>query len=231
MPFFDVATAEYWDALNNRPRLLSSRGQRGIGYIVGVSGNTELDGNSEWLVGDIALYVLDYWVRIETNSPLYPLVSVPMLQKALKAYGVWQTIEDAIITYNWYDPVVVEWQYGRNAPIGGLLYILIQNTLGYSTALMLTVWRLAYQFQQGQGSTTLIPKSYVMRSLSTPNLQTVNDYIMNNFTSDNETSLEWFDTQALISYPGLSARAIATALGWSPTQMQLLWAAAYLLTS
>jgi hypothetical protein len=50
-----------WDALNNVPILTSGVGTNGAYYIVNVAGNTNLDGVTDWQVGDWAIFV--------TNSP------------------------------------------------------------------------------------------------------------------------------------------------------------------
>lgn len=230
MPFFDVATAEYWDALNNRPKLVSSRGQRGLGYIVGTAGFTELDGHNTWDVNDIAVFGLDRWLRIAVGdgSP-----SVQRLQDALRAYGVWQDVMDlAIIPRQWNDPVVLEWQFGYRAPYFGILYNAISIALGWNIFQMTALWILAGNLTNNTVGAYLVPKAHVMRLLSSAELQTVKDYVMNNFEFDTEESIMTFNAEpSLISYPSVTATAWQTALGYSAGQMTALWAAALVLAS
>ncbi len=59
-----VAVVGPWNANTNSPTLVSSAGTSGETYIVSVSGNTNLNGNSTWLVGDLALFSDNAWNRI-----------------------------------------------------------------------------------------------------------------------------------------------------------------------
>jgi hypothetical protein len=59
-----------WDANANVPFLQSEIGIPGEYYIVSVPGNTNLDGNTGWLVGDWAIFVLDSpneWQKINNS--------------------------------------------------------------------------------------------------------------------------------------------------------------------
>ena len=59
-----------WDANANVPFLQSGVGIPGEYYIVSVPGNTNLDGNTGWLVGDWAIFVLDSpdnWQKINNS--------------------------------------------------------------------------------------------------------------------------------------------------------------------
>jgi hypothetical protein len=59
-----------WDANANVPFLQSGVGIPGEYYIVSVPGNTNLDGNTGWLVGDWAIFVLDSpdkWEKINNS--------------------------------------------------------------------------------------------------------------------------------------------------------------------
>ena len=58
-----------WDALTNTPTLVSSTGTNGFYYIVSVAGTTNLDGITDWQVGDWAIFNGTIWQKIDqTNS-------------------------------------------------------------------------------------------------------------------------------------------------------------------
>jgi hypothetical protein len=57
-----------WDASTNSPTLASGVGVSGTFYKVSVAGTTNLDGNSTWDVGDIALFADTTWVRIPAQA-------------------------------------------------------------------------------------------------------------------------------------------------------------------
>lgn len=54
-----------WDAATNTPALTSSVGQRGAYYIVSQAGSTDLDGITDWDVGDWAIFNGTVWQRID----------------------------------------------------------------------------------------------------------------------------------------------------------------------
>jgi hypothetical protein len=64
-----------WDASSNSPFLQSGVGTSGEYYIVGVAGNTDLDGITDWNIGDWAIFSnTGVWQKIdnsESNSLLY----------------------------------------------------------------------------------------------------------------------------------------------------------------
>ena len=63
-----------WDALNNTPTLASGTGTTGHFYIVATDGSTNLDGITDWKVGDWAVFVeqgvTDQWEKIDNSSVL-----------------------------------------------------------------------------------------------------------------------------------------------------------------
>lgn len=63
-----------WDASTNTPTLASGTGTTGHFYIVSVAGNTNLDGITDWAVGDWAVFVeqgaTDQWEKIDNSSVL-----------------------------------------------------------------------------------------------------------------------------------------------------------------
>ena len=57
-----------WDASSNTPTLTSSVGVNGSYYIVSVAGNTNLNGITNWGVGDWAVFNGSVWERLEGGS-------------------------------------------------------------------------------------------------------------------------------------------------------------------
>ena len=61
-----------WNASTNTPTLASGTGTTGEFYIVSVAGATNLDGITDWLVGDWAIFVevgvTDTWQKIDNTS-------------------------------------------------------------------------------------------------------------------------------------------------------------------
>ena len=63
-----------WNASTNTPTLVSGTGTNGDFYIVSVSGSTDLNGITDWKVGDWAVFVesgaTDTWQKIDNSSEL-----------------------------------------------------------------------------------------------------------------------------------------------------------------
>jgi hypothetical protein len=59
-----------WDANANSPALASSVGTKGDYYVVGTAGSTNLNGISNWGVGDWAAYNGSVWQRVEGGANL-----------------------------------------------------------------------------------------------------------------------------------------------------------------
>jgi len=57
-----------WDALTNTPTLVSSVGTDGYYYIVDVAGNTNLNGITNWHVGDWAIFHDSTWQKIDNTD-------------------------------------------------------------------------------------------------------------------------------------------------------------------
>jgi hypothetical protein len=62
-----------WDANQNIPQLVSGIGQPGDEYIVSVGATRALDGNTQWLVNDIVIFIArqsgqGFWLRIPAVS-------------------------------------------------------------------------------------------------------------------------------------------------------------------
>ncbi len=59
-----------WDANANSPSLTSSVGTKGDYYVVGTAGSTNLNGISNWGVGDLATFNGSVWQRVEGGADL-----------------------------------------------------------------------------------------------------------------------------------------------------------------
>ena len=57
-----------WDASTNTPTLTSSVGTKGYYYVVNVAGSTNLNGITDWLVGDWAVYNGTVWQKIDNTD-------------------------------------------------------------------------------------------------------------------------------------------------------------------
>jgi hypothetical protein len=57
-----------WDASTNSPTLTSSVGTKGYYYVVSVAGNTNLNGITDWLVGDWAVYNGSIWQKVDNTE-------------------------------------------------------------------------------------------------------------------------------------------------------------------
>ena len=57
-----------WDASTNNPTLTSSVGTKGYYYVVSVAGNTNLNGITDWLVGDWAVYNGTVWQKVDNTE-------------------------------------------------------------------------------------------------------------------------------------------------------------------
>ena len=57
-----------WDASTNTPTLTSSVGTKGYYYVVSVAGSTNLNGITDWLVGDWAVYNGSIWQKVDNTD-------------------------------------------------------------------------------------------------------------------------------------------------------------------
>jgi len=57
-----------WDASSNTPTLTSSIGNKGDYYYVSVAGSTNLNGITDWQVGDLALFNGTIWQKIDNTD-------------------------------------------------------------------------------------------------------------------------------------------------------------------
>jgi hypothetical protein len=59
-----------WDAAANNPALTSSVGVQGHYYVVSVAGITDLDGITDWQVGDWAIFNGTVWEKVDNTEPV-----------------------------------------------------------------------------------------------------------------------------------------------------------------
>ncbi len=57
-----------WDAFNNSPTLTSSVGVNGYYYVVSVAGSTNLNGITDWQIGDWAIFNGTVWQKIDQTN-------------------------------------------------------------------------------------------------------------------------------------------------------------------
>lgn len=89
-----------WDASTNTPALTSGQGVSGHFYIVSVAGNTNLDGNNDWHIGDWAVFFdaggggTAAWQKIDNTSVLTG-------NGTANTFAMWtatETLNDSILT-------------------------------------------------------------------------------------------------------------------------------------
>ncbi|MFY7885674.1 MAG: hypothetical protein ACOVOV_12630 [Dolichospermum sp.] len=59
-----------WDANTNTPTLTSSVGNEGHFYIVSVAGTTNLNGITDWQIGDWAIFTNGVWLKIDNSDTI-----------------------------------------------------------------------------------------------------------------------------------------------------------------
>jgi hypothetical protein len=57
-----------WNASTNTPTLTSSVGTKGYYYVVDVSGNTNLNGITDWVIGDWAIFNGSIWQKVDNTD-------------------------------------------------------------------------------------------------------------------------------------------------------------------
>jgi sugar lactone lactonase YvrE len=57
-----------WNASTNTPTLVSSTGTKGYYYVVDVAGTTNLDGITDWQIGDWAIYNGTVWQKVDNTD-------------------------------------------------------------------------------------------------------------------------------------------------------------------
>ena len=92
-----------WNAATNTPTLTSGSGTTGNFYIVSTSGSTNLDGVTDWVTGDWAVFIeqggTDAWEKIDNSSVLDGAGTGNKLTK-WSGSGTSNTLTDSIVTDN-----------------------------------------------------------------------------------------------------------------------------------
>jgi len=60
-----------WDAATNNPTLTSGVGTKGEYYVVSVAGSTNLDGITDWQIGDWAIFNGTVWQKVDNSEVVY----------------------------------------------------------------------------------------------------------------------------------------------------------------
>ncbi len=60
-----------WDAAANNPALASSVGTKGDYYVVSVSGSTNLNGITDWVVSDWCVFNGSVWQKVDNSEVIY----------------------------------------------------------------------------------------------------------------------------------------------------------------
>jgi hypothetical protein len=60
-----------WDALTNNPTLTSGVGTKGYYYVVSTAGTTNLDGITDWQIGDWAVFNGTIWQKVDNSEVVY----------------------------------------------------------------------------------------------------------------------------------------------------------------
>jgi hypothetical protein len=60
-----------WDAATNNPTLTSSVGTKGDYYVVSVSGSTNLNGITDWVVSDWCVFNGSVWQKVDNSEVIY----------------------------------------------------------------------------------------------------------------------------------------------------------------
>ena len=58
-----------WNANTNTPTLTSSVGVQGYYYVVNVAGTTNLNGITDWQIGDWAIFNGSVWEKVDNSEP------------------------------------------------------------------------------------------------------------------------------------------------------------------
>jgi hypothetical protein len=65
-----------WNASTNTPTLTSSVGTKGYYYVVDVAGSTNLNGITDWQVGDWAIFNGTVWQKVDNTDAVTSVYSI-----------------------------------------------------------------------------------------------------------------------------------------------------------
>lgn len=121
-----------WNALTNVPLLASGVGTSGEYYIVSVAGTTNLDGITDWLIGDWAIFNGTAWQKIDNSGISYQgnwdaLTNTPTLTSSVGFDGHFYIVNVAGSTNL---NGITSWLVGDWAIFTGGVWLKLDNTSG-----------------------------------------------------------------------------------------------------
>lgn len=121
-----------WNASTNSPLLASGVGTSGDYYVVSVAGTTNLDGITDWLIGDWAIFNGTAWQKIDNSGISYQgtwdaLTNNPFLQSSIGFDGHFYIVSVAGSTNL---NGITTWNVGDWAIFTGGVWLKINNTSG-----------------------------------------------------------------------------------------------------
>jgi len=155
-----------WNAATNTPTLTSGSGTTGHFYIVSTPGSTNLDGVTDWVTGDWAVFIeqggTDAWEKID-NSSVLDGAGTGQTLPLWSGSGTSNTLTDSIITQNTAgtnvgigvtDPQAkLEVKGSSASPADGNEVISVTNTTGGSKLLLGVAENQYGWIQSAEGST------------------------------------------------------------------------------
>lgn len=126
-----------WDADTNTPDIGGSSPHNGYLWIVSIAGNTVLDGISNWLIGDYALYSNGNWYKLANKSFGWGLTGNDGTNPSINYVGTSDQIDFSLRTNQ---QEVLRLYYGKGAYLSGSLtidtnLIMLGNITGSNTKL------------------------------------------------------------------------------------------------
>ena len=140
-----------WDANTNTPNLQSGLGFTGEYYIVSVAGNTTLDGNTNWQVGDWAVFngATNLWEKIDGSGSYGTTLRIQNDSSGNVEYNITMSnvssglidtefVDNGVVTFNPSDNYLKTPNLQLTIPNGGENYIRFRNQSGVDKALINT---------------------------------------------------------------------------------------------
>jgi hypothetical protein len=131
LPSSIVGAVKYqgtWDANANNPALASGVGTQGHYYVVSVNGNTNLDGISDWVVGDWAIYNGTVWEKVDNTCLVTSVFHTLVWSMAEGAPVVAGTYKAPTIVIPFAGTITKAYAYARTGPAGAdLIFDINKN--------------------------------------------------------------------------------------------------------
>lgn len=159
-----------WDAATNTPALVSGVGTQGHYYVVSVAGTTNLDGITDWQVGDWTIFNGTVWQKVDNTEPVAiriyapsatdPVAPVPQNGDQYFNTVLAMTMEYDSVRTKWLSIDTATFQFGRNnnnTPAGnyyrGLQGLVLSATRGFTAKFDGTVVALGYTRDDSDAAT------------------------------------------------------------------------------